>query len=289
MAASQQCMRTLLGAAGTFLTLLGASCASTETGTAPLREDGAGPVIAVGGGGTPMEVPTLALELARERFEGEPDVVVVPHASSRENRGVASAEMWREAGGASVAILSDDPDAARAQLEGAEVIWMGGGSQSRLLDHYEAQGLIEVVRDAHRRGAVIGGTSAGAAVLGSVTIAGSPDPAPYVRGSMERRPGLALVRDAIVDQHFAERRREGRLLTALFEGGAAIGFGVSEGTGAVFDGDGMRVIGRSSVLVMDAGALDSAGTEAGELMGARNLRVELVPTGRSWSHGDAGK
>ncbi|MEL6712633.1 MAG: cyanophycinase [Planctomycetota bacterium] len=261
--------------------LIAALGAASQLGAAP-PASAPGAVIAVGGGGTPDVVPTHALELARARTSKPIDVVVIPHASRREDRGVASAEMWREAGADRVTILPDERDGAVRALQGAEVVWMGGGSQTRLLAHLREQGLVDAVRAAHQRGAVVGGTSAGAAVLGSVTIAGSPDPAPYVQGSMEREPGLGLVPDAIVDQHFAERQREGRLLTALLEGGAARGFGVSEGTGAVFSKNGFEVIGRSTVLVVDASEVEREKAEDGALMMGAGLRVDLVRTGAAW-------
>lgn len=240
---------------------------------------GPGPVIAVGGGGTPDAVPLWALDAAAQRFSSGIDVVVVPHASGRETRGEASVRMWQDAGATSVELLGDDPDTARSKLEAAEVIWMGGGSQTRLLAHLREHDLVEAIRGAHLRGAVVGGTSAGAAVLGSVAIAGSPDPAPYVNGAMERTAGLGLVPDTIVDQHFAERRREGRLMTALFEGGVARGLGVSEGTAAIVEAGSLQVLGRGTVLLFDAAELETAPAEDGGLMMGQGLCVDLVRTG----------
>lgn len=245
-------------------------------------------MIAVGGGGTPDEVPAVALGLARESCGPEPAVVVVPHASSREDRGLASARMWDAAGAGSTEVLSDDAETARTQLANADVIWMGGGSQFRLLDHLEAGGLVEVLREAHLRGAIIGGTSAGAAVLGSITISGSPDPAPYLAGSVERREGLGLIADAIVDQHFAERRREGRLLTALFEGGARRGFGIPERTALVFGTDEARVMGASAVILVDASDVEADALRGGPAPPGRGLHVTLARPGQTCLLGSAG-
>ena len=288
MAASHPSSRCFLGAAGSLLAVLAISCSAPGGVRADSGDALAGPVIAVGGGGTPDEVPVVALELARERSGPGPAVVVVPHASAREDRGVASARMWDAAGAGSTEILADDAETARAQLLDADVIWMGGGSQFRLLDHLEAGGLVEVLRDAHRRGAVVGGTSAGAAVLGSITISGAPDPAPYLAGSVERRESLGLVADAIVDQHFAERRREGRLLTALFEGGARRGFGIPERTALVFHLDEARVIGASAVLLFDASGIDAGALQGGPAAHGGGLRVTLARPGQTCLLGSAG-
>ncbi|MEE2941468.1 MAG: cyanophycinase [Planctomycetota bacterium] len=288
MAASHPTSRWLLGAAGSSLVLLAISCSAPGAPRSVPGGAAAGPVIAVGGGGTPDEVPAVALELARARRGPEPAVVVVPHASSREDRGVASARMWDAAGAGSSELLADDAETARVQLMNADVIWMGGGSQFRLLDHLEARGLVQVLRAAHRRGAVIGGTSAGAAVLGSVTISGAPDPAPYLAGAVERREGLGLIADAIVDQHFAERRREGRLLTALFEGGARRGFGIPERTALVFSADDADVIGASPVVLVDASRAGPRALEGVPAAPFDGLRVTLVRPGQTCLLGSAG-
>lgn len=288
MAASDPTSRCLLGAAASVLAVLAISCSAPGHAPEVPIESLAGPVIAVGGGGTPDEVPAVALGLARERHGPEPTVVVVPHASSREDRGVASARMWDAAGAGSTEILADDSETARAQLVNADVIWMGGGSQFRLLDHLEAGGLVDDLREAHRRGAIIGGTSAGAAVLGSITISGSPDPGPYLDGSVERREGLGLVADAIVDQHFAERRREGRLLTALFEGGARRGFGIPERTALLFSPGEARVIGASPVILVDASGMEAGALRGGPAPPARGLHVTLARPGQTCLLGSAG-
>lgn len=243
---------------------------------------GSGPVLAVGGGGTPPEAIAEGLRLARARFGTPVDVVVVPHASAREDRGVGSAEMWSEAGADSASVLSDDAEEARTQLAGAEIVWIGGGDQGALLDHLEGSDLVADVLSAHRRGAVVGGTSAGAAVLGSTTIAGSPDPGPYVTGAMPGRPGLGLVPGAIVDQHFAERSREGRLVTALVDASEAIGLGIGERTAAVVEGDRVRVLGEGVVIVLDARGLQREARRSAEPQHARGLRLDVAPTGEEF-------
>lgn len=212
-------------------------------------------------------------------------MVVIPHASQREDRGVASAEMWREGGATSVVILDEDPAAARLQIDGANIVWMGGGSQNRLMEHLQASDLIQSIQSAHLRGAVVGGTSAGAAVLGEFMIAGSPEPAPYTAGAMTNTPGLGLIPGVMVDQHFAERKREGRLLTAIMDQPGALGIGVSEATCAAVHGDHLRVLGRSTVALFDGRAAAVEPTEAGGLRAARGITVQVVPTGSDWRIG----
>ena len=252
-----------------------------------------GPVVAVGGGGTPREAIREMIRLGRARLNKFPgavssppngveageaplDVVVIPYASGREERGVASAAMWLEEGASTAVLSPNDAQAAAALLAEAEVLWMGGGDQRRLLDDLERMGLVDDVLRAHARGAVVGGTSAGAAVLGSVCIAGDPSPHPYESGAMAGRPGLGLVPDAIIDQHFRERRREGRLLTAVLDAGGLCGYGISESTALFFHGEHMTVMGEGVVVVFDA--TDATFTNDG--LGASDpWRAERITTG----------
>ncbi|MEM8710033.1 MAG: cyanophycinase [Planctomycetota bacterium] len=218
----------------------------------------AGAILAVGGGGTPRQVVRDAVLRARAHRPGAVAVAVIPYASSREDAGQGSAEMWLEEGADSASVVRHRPDEARKTLANAGIIWMGGGDQGRLLDALEEMALVEAIRAAHQRGAIVGGTSAGAAVLGSVCIAGAPDPVAYERGAMPGRPGLGLVKDTIVDQHFRERRRESRLLTAVLDAGGLRGVGVSEKTAVWFEGDSMSVAGEGVAIVFDANASEAA-------------------------------
>jgi len=249
--------------------------------SAESTEATAGPVVAVGGGGTPSEVLAEILRLARERSDA-PIVAVIPFASAREEAGEGLVEFWGEAGAASVVLITDDESAAD-NLRGADVIWMGGGSQNRLLDTLERLDLVDIIRARHASGAIVGGTSAGAAVLGAFTIAGDPDPEPYAVGGMEGRPALDLVPGTIVDQHFRERKREGRLLTAVLDAGGVLGLGICERTAAVIHGDSVRVLGNGVVIAFDARAARIDRREPDALRSASGVLTSVHPTGTKFS------
>lgn len=244
---------------------------------APSTKPGA--VVAVGGGGTPDVAVREVMRLAGDGAA----VAVVPFASGREDRGVGSVEMWNEAGARAV-LVDEDATSARAALGSADVIWMGGGNQDRLLDALEELDLVDLIRVRHASGAVVGGTSAGAAVLGRISIAGRPDPDAYVRGAMEGRPALDLVPDTIVDQHFRERTREGRLLTAVLDAGGVLGLGVSERTAAVVEGGSMRVLGDGVVVAFDARAAEVAAKEGADpRYQVRGIATSILPPGAAWN------
>ncbi|MGB0330812.1 MAG: cyanophycinase, partial [Planctomycetota bacterium] len=210
------------------------SCCGTGPASHVAPVSPPGVVLAVGGGGTPAVALQRGLQGA-PRSEGGPRVAVVPFASGREDRGQETVEMWREAGAPSVALVPED-EGARALLESADLIWLGGGSQTRLMESLERLELVELIQDRHRAGALVGGTSAGAAVLGGIMISGDPEPDAYTGGAMAPVRSLELIPGVIVDQHFRERRREGRLISALLDRPAGwVGVGISEATAAVFE------------------------------------------------------
>jgi cyanophycinase len=137
-----------------------------------VRAQSPGPIVAVGGGGTTPAIVAKTLELAGGR---NAIVAVLPQSSELPTAGDGSVKMWTEAGAKSVRVVSfDNRDTARAILREATLIWMPGGSQSRFMEKIDGTGLAEIIAERHRAGAVVGGTSAGAAVLSAEMITAMP-------------------------------------------------------------------------------------------------------------------
>ncbi|MEM7516864.1 MAG: cyanophycinase [Planctomycetota bacterium] len=269
--------------ASLLLLLLVLSCslrASTSWAPAP------GTLVVVGGGGTPDEVVAHALELAGG---SKAKVAVLPFASSREDRGVPTVEMWQEAGAAEVWNL-DDPAAGDAaeRLSEANLIWMPGGDQTRLIRELKERGLLELVRERHAAGVVAGGTSAGAAVMSLRMLTGPPREDGLLIERANVSEGLGLWPGVIVDQHFVQRDRYGRLLSAVLDKPELVGVGISERTAAIvtFERKGrdryvptIEVLGQSSVLVVDARSAEVAEGEPGALHGALGLSLDVLKPG----------
>ena len=241
-------MKIGTGLAAALLTVT-AACVSQGSSTSAK----AGALVIVGGGGTTAPIVARALELARGP---ETIVVVFPQASESKERGVDSAQMWREAGAREALVVEfTDPAWARAQIERADLIWFGGGDQSVLMKDLAAAGFVELVRARHDAGAVCGGTSAGAAVMTAVMITGEGGEnllTSITPGSTATALGLGLLPGAIVDQHFVKRQRANRLISAVLDHPELVGFGIDERTALiVHDGRG-EVLGEGPVLVVDA-------------------------------------
>jgi cyanophycinase len=207
-----------------------------------------GQLIIAGGGPLPAEVAGRALLLAGGKGA---HVLIIPQASGRANAGARALVIWRKAGAQRVTILDrQDREAAVAAVKAADVIWMPGGSQIRLMRALKERGLIDAIRGRFHQGAIVGGTSAGAAVMSQIMLMGAPRGGGVVRAV--ELAGLGLWPDVIVDQHYLRRKRYPRLLTAVLHHPDLPGIGIDESTAVVVQGRRFEVIGSSKVMVLDA-------------------------------------
>jgi cyanophycinase len=184
-----------------------------------------------------------------------------------------------------------DTDSIAARLARATGIWFGGGDQNRLARVIRGTALERAIHARHAAGAVVGGTSAGAAVLSAVMITGDerrpggarPDSSnaniTIDRDNVVTAPGFGLVRDVVIDQHFVRRRRHNRLLSLVLEQPPHLGAGIDESTALVIEADGSwRVSGESVVVVYDARAAQRETGTARPLSGA-DLRLHVLAAG----------
>jgi cyanophycinase len=156
-------------------------------------------------------------------------------------------------------------------LSEATAVFLTGGNQLRLTSIVAGTRLHRALHLAQDRGAVVAGTSAGASALASHMMAfGQPGATPR-HGHVQTAAGLALVEGAIVDQHFEQRTRLGRLLSAIAQSPSLIGLGLDEDTCAiVHPNHTMEVIGRGAVTVVDGSKME---TDAYRLRGRRPMMV----------------
>lgn len=226
-------------------------------------------------------------------------IVVLPMAAGEgaaESVGKADAEMFRRRGAASVEVLSltrqqaNDPTVAD-RFRGATGVWFSGGQQTRLMDVLHDSPAAAAIHAQYREGAVVGGTSAGAAVMSRVMIAGGerrPSSRPTTdtgtyetveRDNVLIAEGLGLLPGAVVDQHFLRRRRHNRLLSVVLEHPDLLGAGIDEAAALQVNPDGTwDVLGRSAVVVIDArkSAVTAPGATA---LGAAGVRLHVLPGG----------
>jgi cyanophycinase len=235
-----------------------------------------GAIVAVGGGGTTDGIVKRTLELAGGNSAV---VVVLPQSSAAEGAGDSSVKMWLDAGARSARKVDFAAPDARAALEAATLIWMPGGDQNRFMKAIEGTGLDEVIRARHRAGTVVGGTSSGAAVLSRLMMTGDADLKSLAPGKTVLVPGLGLLPDVIVDQHFLQRQRNNRLLSAVLDHPATVGVGIDEATAAIFRNGAIEVVGRSAVVVFDPRRAKVEKPGDGSAIGASGIQTSVLREG----------
>jgi cyanophycinase len=152
------------------------------------------------------------------------------------------------------------------RLEKATGIFFTGGNQLRLSTVLGGTPVAQCIRALNARGVHVGGTSAGASILSEHMIAFGKEGLSPTAGSVRLAPGLGLTNRFIIDQHFSQRDRLGRLMAALAYNPYAVGIGLDEDTAAFIRPDNtVEVEGSGSVTVLDAGNLQfSSMAQAGE-------------------------
>ena len=139
-----------------------------------------------------------------------------------------------------------------SRLDDATGVFMTGGNQLKLSNFIIGTPFAAAIHAAYARGAAVGGTSAGASIVADHMIAfGSGGSTPKQRMS-QLSVGLGLLRGVVIDQHFEQRNRYGRLLSLVAQSPSLLGIGVDEDTAAVVRlGDQLEVVGRGAVTVVD--------------------------------------
>jgi cyanophycinase len=169
------------------------------------------------------------------------------------------------------------------RFRGARGIFLGGGDQVKLVSVLSGTPVGAAIREAYMEGAVVCGTSAGAAALTKTTLAGNEvdDEGKLVEQYIG--PGLGLLgHHAIVDTHFSQRRRLYRLFVVIAEYPELMGLGIDEDTALVVKGDTGTVFGAGGVTFVDASGVkfnNAEEVERGRQLTISALRVGIVGTG----------
>ena len=169
----------------------------------------------------------------------------------------------------------------------ASCIYMTGGDQLRITSIMGGTKTERALYDAFDRGAVIAGTSAGASVMSETMItSGNDDDAPK-KCTLKMAPGLGLLKDVVIDQHFAQRGRIGRLLTAIAQNPHMLGIGIDEDTGLVITDDSVfEVVGSHAVTVIDGSHSDYSNVselKPDEILAFTNIKMHVLPAGYKYN------
>jgi cyanophycinase len=187
------------------------------------------------------------------------DIVIIPTASMLRSAGPGYERLFGDLGARRVSSLDFDTrrDAEEAgrleRLSQASGVFFTGGNQLRLSTLVGGTAVAKAVRQMNAAGIPVAGTSAGAAFMCEHMIAFGDDGSTPIAGSVRLAPGLGLTNRIVIDQHFRQRDRLGRLLTALAYNPFAVGIGLDEDTAAfIAPDDTVHVEGSGGITVVDA-------------------------------------
>lgn len=222
-------------------------------------------------------------------------IVVIPTASSyAEEVSESYRDVFTRLRGGDVSVVhpqtrrdATDPHLVEL-LDRATGVFLTGGSQVKLAQSIVGMPVGDAILRAHERGAVVAGTSAGASIMSRFMISlGEEGLTPRQRAS-QISAGLGLVEDIIIDQHFDQRGRYGRLMSMVAASPNLLGMGIDENTAAEIRDDGvMSVIGAGSIFLVDArnAITDAADARRGAPLLVSGAVVHSLPTGSTFDLG----
>ncbi|MEN9712010.1 MAG: cyanophycinase [Pseudomonadota bacterium] len=243
----------------------------------------------------------LILKRFLELSGGENSKIVLIVAASSDPAAVSQtySQAFDELGAKQFAVLPlvsyDDsykPEVIE-QLQRAEGIFMAGGDQSRLMAClWETPAQKAIHRAFHVRGACVAGTSAGAAVMSRQMIAQGPATVLPEKDTVTFDIGLGLINHTIVDQHFSQRRRLGRLLSAIAQRPDLLGVGIDEDTALLIERQkAIEIIGKGAITIVDGRKMKSNfdDIDSEDRLELQGLQLHLLPAPNRYALGKGGK
>ena len=173
-------------------------------------------------------------------------------------------------------------------LDGAGGVFFTGGDQLRISSQIGDTPIEQRIRAIHDAGGVVAGTSAGASVMSETMLVGGASSESHRIGDLRMAPGLGLIRDAIIDQHFAQRGRIGRLLGAVAHNPRILGVGIDEDTAILVEGDRFSVLGSGAVYVVDGEDVTQsniAEARSASALSLHDVRLHVLAAGDSFDLG----
>lgn len=173
-----------------------------------------------------------------------------------------------------------------ASILRADVIFISGGDQMRLTNILGATPALEAIRARHAGGAVIAGTSAGAACQSQTMVYGGAADDSLHKGAVKMTAGFGLIEGVVIDTHFLERGRFSRLMEVGATNPEYLGLGIGEDAAVLFDGDVIRAFGSGHVILVDSSQVTGSNVfelADGEAVSVHNVIMHALVDGDAYS------
>jgi len=253
-------------------------------------------IIPIGGGEDKEKEMLIHRKFVELSGGADSDIVVVPTASQLETTGPNYNEIFRELGAGQVEFLPinsredcENPSYVE-MLDRATGIFMTGGNQLRLSTILGGTLVTQKIRRCNAAGVPVAGTSAGASIMSEHMVAGGDSNSSPAEDAVNLAPGMGLTNAVIIDQHFTQRNRLGRLLSASSYNPFLIGLGIDEDTAAFIGPDDVfEVIGSGTVTVVDAGSMTYSSmwqAGRGEALSLLGLKIDVLGEGCRYDLGN---
>ena len=261
----------------------------------PIFSQEKGHLVIIGGGEKTTEIMQRIVELAGGINS---KIVVIPNASSYpEEAAISTIEQFNNIGCTNIDYIlftreEADKDSLVEKLSGASGIFFSGGDQSYLTRDMLGTKLLAKVFEIYNNGGVIGGTSAGAAVMSEIMITGnelvnkdSIDAFISIqRDNIEVKSGFGLIKSAFIDQHFVKRKRLNRTISVVLEHPDILGIGIDESTCIIVNPDDtFEVLGENQVIVFDASNSIEIKTDKNGNLGAKDIKMHVLLNGDKYN------
>jgi cyanophycinase len=220
--------------------------------------------------------------------KGSKIVIVTAATKKPDEVGSTYENTFKKLGAENVSIASvgsrkkEEIEKSKEVLKDADCVFFTGGDQLRITSILGGSGIDKMIQEMHERGVLIVGTSAGASAMSQTMIVeGNDDDSPR-KCTIKMAPGLGLLKNVIVDQHFAQRGRIGRLLAAIAQNPSYLGIGIDEDTAIVVEEDHFKVIGNNAVTVVDGRWLTYSNvseSQPNEILALTNVLIHILPSG----------
>lgn len=222
-------------------------------------------------------------------------VVMTTAASSPEQIGSVYRQVFTKLGSEKIDVLqintreeANSPNLARI-IKQSTGIFFTGGDQLRITSILGGSIIGTALQSAYLRGVVIAGTSAGASAMSDTMIVEGDNSSSPKKCTLKMAPGLGLIKETVIDQHFAQRGRIGRLLGAVAQNPHVLGIGIDEDTAVVVNEDGFfEVIGSQTITVVDGKTIRYSNVselEPDQPLSLTNVTMHILPQGYQFDLG----
>ncbi len=165
-------------------------------------------------------------------------------------------------------------------FKSVHTVFFTGGDQLRITTKIGGTPILQKINEIYQAGGIIAGTSAGAAAMGkTMLVSNKEEEDSHKVGNWQMAPGLGLLEDILIDQHFAQRGRIARLLGAVAMNPGILGIGIDEDTAIVIHKDNFKVIGHNAVYIIDGSRVTTTNISqaaAKKTMSMHGVRLHIL-------------